>query len=187
MYAYGDRGISLVLAVLLASGSAFAQAPPAAASAPAAASQPISQGLGVIVYPAKQQSSARQASDEHECHNWAQGQTGITPTAPPVAPGQPTQQTSGGGAASGAVKGAVAGVAIGAVAGDAGKGAAIGATAGLLTGGARKNRKQQEQQAQASQAQQAHASEVAAYNERMGTFKKAFGVCVQGRGYTVSN
>ena len=76
----------------------------------------------MIVYPAKQQGSTRQASDEHECHNWAQGQTGIAPTAPPVAPGQPTQQ------------------------------------------------------AQASQTQQAYASEMAAYNERMGTFKKAFGV-----------
>ena len=191
MYVYKNSRIPLAFACLLASGGAYAQSPPAPAPSPAPAaapaSQPVSQGLGVIVYPAKQQSSSRQASDEHECYNWAQGQTGITPTPPPAASGQPTQQASGGGAASGAVKGAVAGVAIGAVAGDAGKGAAIGATTGLFAGGARRNRQQQEQQAQANQAQQAHASEVAAYNERMGTFKRAFGVCLQGRGYTVSN
>ena len=184
---YRNRAISLAFACLLASGSAYTQSPPAPARAAASESQPISQGLGVIVYPAKQQNSSRQVADEHDCYNWAQGQTGITPAAPPAAPGQATQQASGGGAAGGAVKGAVAGVAIGAVAGDAGKGAAIGATTGLLAGGARRNRQQQEQQAQANQAQQAYASQLAAYNERIGTFKKAFGVCLQGRGYTVSN
>ena len=124
IYVYKNKAIPLAFACLLASGGVYAQSPPAPAPAlaPAAApaSQPISQGLGVIVYPAKQQSSSRQASDEHECYNWAQGQTGITPTPPPAAPGQPMQQASGGGAASGAVKGAVAGVAIGAVAGDSG-------------------------------------------------------------------
>ena len=187
MNTYRNRAISLAFACLLASGGAYPQSPPAPAPAAASDSQPISQDLGVIVYPAKQQISSRQAADEHECYNWAQGQTGITPTAPPAAPGQATQQASGGGAAGGAVKGALAGVAIGAVAGDAGKGAAIGATTGLLAGGGRQNRQQQQAQAQANQAQQAYASQVADHNERMGTFKKAFGVCLQGRGYTVSN
>ena len=150
--------------------------------------QPISQSLGVAVYPAKSQTTTKQAADEHECYNWAQGQTGITPAPPPASPAQPTQQASSGGSAGGgAVKGAIAGTAIGAVAGDAGKGAAIGATTGLLVGARQARKGQQQQQAQAQQAQQTTAANQAAYNERMATFKRSFGVCMQGRNYTVSN
>ena len=150
-------------------------------------SQPISQGLGVIVYPAKNQESSKQAADEHDCYNWAQGQTGITPGPPPAASSATQQPTSGASAAGGAVKGAVAGVAVGAVAGNAGKGAAIGATAGLLAGGHQARKAQQQQQSQAQQTQQSDAANLTAYNDRMGTFKKAFGACLQGRGYTVSH
>lgn len=150
-------------------------------------SQPISKGLGVVVYPAKNQASSKQAADEHECYNWAQGQTGITPGPPPTATTPSTPPASGASAGRGAVKGAVAGVAIGAVAGDAGKGAAIGATTGLLAGGHQARKAQQQQQAQAQQTQQTDAANLAAYNQRMATFKKAFGACMQGRSYTVSN
>jgi hypothetical protein len=165
----------LTLAGLLTSAAALPQA------------QPISQGLGVIVYPAKNQASSKQAADEHECYNWAQGQTGITPGPPPAPTAAPAQQASGSSAGRGAVKGAVAGVAIGAVAGDAGKGAAIGATTGALAGGHQSRKNQQQQQSQAQQTQQTDAANLAAYNDRMGKFKKAFGACLQGRGYTVSN
>ena len=150
-------------------------------------SQPISQGLGVMVYPAKNQTSTAQAADEHECYNWAQSQTGFTPGPPPAAAAPPPQQATGGGAAGGAVRGAAAGAVIGAVAGDAGKGAAIGATTGVLAGGARARRAQEQQQAQAQQTQQTASANQKAYNDRMTTFKKAFGVCMQGRNYTVSN
>jgi predicted lipid-binding transport protein (Tim44 family) len=150
--------------------------------------QPISQGLGVMVYPAKNQTSTKQAADEHECYNWAQSQTGVTPGPPPTAAAPPPpQQASGGGAGGGAVRGAAAGAVIGAVAGDAGKGAAIGATTGVIAGGARSRRSQEQQQAQAQQTQQTTAANQQAYNDRMTTFKKAFGVCMQGRNYTVSN
>jgi Glycine-zipper domain len=167
--------ILIVTVGLIASGVALPQ------------SQPISQGLNVVVYPAKNQTSSKQAADEHECYNWAQGQTGITPGPPPAPASPPPQQAAGGAsAAGGAVKGAVAGVAIGAVAGDAGKGAAIGATTGLLAGGVRARKAQEQQQAQAQQAQQTSTANQAAYNDRMSTFKKAFGACMQGRSYTVS-
>ena len=150
--------------------------------------QPISQGLGVIVYPAKNQVSSKQASDEHDCYNWAQGQTGVTPGTPPAPSATTaTQPASSASAGRGAVKGAAAGVAIGAVAGDAGKGAAIGATTGLLAGGHQARKAQQQQQAEAQKAQQTDAANQAAYNQRMATFKKAFGTCLQGRGYTVSS
>jgi Glycine-zipper domain len=170
-----NQRIMLIMAGLLVSAAALPQ------------SQPISQGLGVIVYPAKNQASSKQAADEHECYNWAQGRTGITPGPPPAATTPSTQPTSSASAGGGAVKGAVAGVAIGAVAGDAGKGAAIGATTGLLAGAHQARKSQQQQQAQAQTTQQTDAANLAAYNDRMGTFKKAFGTCLQGRGYTVSN
>jgi hypothetical protein len=170
-----DKRTWLLIGGLVVSAAALPQA------------QPISQGLGVVVYPAKNQTSSKQAADEHECYNWAQGQTGVTPGPPPAQTAAPAQPASNASAGRGAVKGAVAGVAIGAVAGDAGKGAAIGATTGLLAGGHQARKAQEQQQAQAQQAQQANAANQAAYNERMSKFKKAFGVCLQGRGYTVSS
>ena len=173
-----NQRILFTLACVVSGGVALSQGQSSA--------QPISQGLGVIVYPAKGQASAKQAADEHECYNWAQGQTGITPGPPPTA-AQPTQQASRNTAGSGAVKGALAGVAIGAVAGDAGKGAAIGATTGLLAGGHQQRKTQQQNQAAAQQAQQAQSQQMNAHNQQMGTFKKAFGACLQGRSYTVSN
>ncbi len=170
-----DRRIWLMMAGSVFSAAALPQA------------QPISQGLGVVVYPAKNQASSKQAADEHDCYNWAQGQTGITPGPPPAATTAAAPPASNASAGRGAVKGAVAGVAIGAVAGDAGKGAAIGATTGVLAGGHQARKSQQQQQAQAQQAQQTDAANQAAYNDRMSKFKKAFGVCLQGRGYTVSS
>lgn len=173
-----NQRIVFTLACVVSGGVALSQGQPAA--------QPVSQGLGVVVYPAKGQASSKQAADEHECYSWAQGQTGITPGPPPTV-AQPTQQQSSNTAASGAVKGAVAGVAIGAVAGNAGKGAAIGATTGLLVGGHQRRKAEQQNQAAAQQTQQAQAQQTSAHNQQMGTFKKAFGACLQGRGYTVSN
>ena len=170
-----NKHIVMTIAGLLANAAALPQA------------QPVSKGLGVVVYPAKNQASSKQAADEHECYNWAQGQTGITPGPPPAPTSTAAQPTSGASAGRGAVRGAVAGVAIGAVAGDAGKGAAIGATTGALAGGHQSRNAQQQQQAQAQQSQQSDAANLAAYNQHMSTFKKAFGACLQGRGYTVSN
>jgi hypothetical protein len=170
-----NQRIVMIVAGLLTSSAALPQA------------QPISHGLGVVVYPAKNQTSSKQAADEHECYTWAQGQTGITPGPPPAPSSPATQPASGASAGRGAVRGAVAGVAIGAVAGDAGKGAAIGATTGALAGGHQARKAQQQQQTQAQQTQQTDAANLAAYNQHMATFKKAFGACLQGRSYTVSN
>jgi hypothetical protein len=81
------------------------------------------------------------------------------------------------------LRGALAGVAIGAIAGDAGKGAAIGAGTGLLVGGARR----QEQVNEAYAEQEAWAAQQAAeYQQRQSDFNRAYGVCLEGRGYTVS-
>ena len=138
----------------------------------------ISQGLGLFIYPSKGQSHNKQKQDEFECYQWALEQSGVDPLNLPKVE---VQQSSGptGGAVVGAAKGAAAGAAIGAIAGDAGKGAAIGATAGAIRG------RRQGQQMQAQQNQQAQANAAATDQATKDKFKKAFSVCIEGKGYTV--
>jgi hypothetical protein len=140
------------------------------------AQQSISSSLGVIAYPAKGQSAQQQNRDEGECYSWAKQQTGIDPVSTAAAPTKEEGPAVGGGErARGAARGAVGGLAVGAVAGDAGKGAAVGAVAGTMVGGhrARKNKAAREQQAEQTKA------------STLQHFNKAFGVCMEGRGYTV--
>jgi hypothetical protein len=135
-----------------------------------------------IIYPNKGQSAEQQEKDKFDCYTWAKGQTGFDPmqvptaTAPP--PGQQPPQSS---AVRGAAGGALAGVAIGAIAGDAGKGAAIGAASGALVGGMR--RRDQQQQAQAQQ--QWEQEQAANYANQRNNYNRAYGACLEGRGYTV--
>jgi len=138
--------------------------------------QPISSSLGVVPYPSKGQSAQQQNKDEGECYAWAKQQTGIDPVAVASAPTQQSGPAVGGGErARGAARGAAGGAAIGAIAGDAGKGAAAGAVVGTMAGGrqARQNRRAQE-----DQAEQAKAGTLQQFN-------KAFGACMEGRGYVV--
>ena len=158
--------------------------PPAPATTPAPAAsatavQPVSQSLGLIVYPAKGQSAGQQSVDEQECYNWAKTQTGIDPQAPAPAPTAAQESKPGGQRVRGAARGAAAGAIIGEVAdNDADEGAKVGAAAGVLAGGrnARKEKHANEEQAK-NEAQ-------AAQTERISTFSKAVGTCLQGRGYT---
>jgi hypothetical protein len=118
------------------------------------------------VYPAKGQSAEQQQKDKWECHQWAVQQTGFDPS-------QPVEQSlprSGllGGAARGAALGAVGG----AIGGDAGKGAAIGAAVGGL-GRVMRNRRANQYQQQA-------------YTNSSDGYDRAYGACLQGRGYTVN-
>ena len=142
----------------------------------AEAQQSISSSLGVVPYPSKGQSAKQQSSDESACYIWAKQQTGIDPVAAASAPTQePGPAVGGGERVRGAARGAVGGLAIGAVAGDAGTGAAVGALAGTMVGGhrARKNKAAREQQAEQSKA------------STLQHFNKAFGACMEGRGYTI--
>ena len=76
----------------------------------------------------------------------------------------------------GAVRGAAAGAVIGEAAhGDSSRGARTGAAAGVVAGGARARRNN------AAQAQQAQASK----DQTIDTYYRAYGACMQGRGYTV--
>ena len=141
-----------------------------------ASAQSISSSLGVVPYPSKGQSAQQQSKDEGECYAWAKQQTGIDPVAVASAPTQKSGPATGGGErVRGAARGAAGGAAIGAIAGDAGKGAAAGAVVGTMAGGrqARKNKAAQEQQAE-----QAKAGTLQQFN-------KAFGACMEGKGYVV--
>jgi hypothetical protein len=141
-----------------------------------ALAQSLSSSLGVVAYPSKGQSAQQQSKDEGECFTWAKQQTGIDPVAVASAPTQQPGPAAGGGErVKGAARGALGGAAIGAIAGDTGKGAGIGAVAGTMAGGkqARQNKAAKEQQAE-----QAKAGTLQHFN-------KAFGVCMEGRGYAV--
>jgi hypothetical protein len=147
----------LALAVLLFAFAAAAQRP--------------------IVYPAKGQSAQQQGQDEGQCSVWAQQSTGIDPVmvASSPAPQQTGPAVGGGQRAGGAARGAAGGAAVGAIAGDAGKGAAAGAVVGTMSGG-RRARQQQASQNQQAQAQQ---------QDLMQTYYRAYGACLEGRGYTI--
>jgi hypothetical protein len=174
----------LVVIAVLAAVPALAQqqAAPAPQAAPAAqqaqaAQPPKPATLGLFVYPGKGQDAAKQGQDENECYQWARGQTGIDPTAPPTQAATPDVKK--GGTVKGAAGGAAVGTAVGAIVGDTGEGAAVGAVAGAAKG--RRAQKKAEKQAQA-QAQQAAQTQDAQKKE---TFKKAWGACLDGRGYSV--
>jgi hypothetical protein len=154
-------------------------APVVLLAVPASAQVPSPQDLGVFVYPAKGQPAEQQRAEATECYGWAQQQTGIDPTAPPPAPAASQPQGMDGSAVKGAAGGAIAGTAIGAIAGDTGEGAAIGAVAGAMRG-RRKAKQQKKSQEQANQ-QQAQAQQAYVLE----TFKKAYGACLEGKGYTV--
>ena len=151
----------------------FSQAP---ATPPATS---FAKSLGIYIYPAKKQTQATQDKDDADCYRWAVEQSGVDPLNPPKVEAAKVDTAPDGTAVVGAAKGAAAGVAIGAIAGDAGKGAAIGAVAGGLAGRrAKKVGDAKEQQAN----NQAAAQQQAAITE---SFKKAYSVCMEGKGYTV--
>ncbi len=139
----------------------------------------ISHTMGLYVFPAKGQSQSQQKKDEFECYNWAVAQSGIDPLNLPKVEAAPVQSGPTGGAVVGAAKGAAAGAAIGAITGDAGEGAAVGAVVGGLAG------RRQGQAAQANANANAQKNTAAEEQAMKDSYKKAFSVCIEGKGYTV--
>ena len=139
----------------------------------------ISQSLNLFVYPTKGQSKDKQKADELECYKWAMEQSGVDPMNMTKTEVAPKQEGPTGAAVTGAAKGALVGTAIGSVSGDAGKGAAYGAIAGGVAG------RRQGKKAQEQQNQQAQATATATDQAKIDIFKKAFTVCIEGKGYTI--
>jgi hypothetical protein len=158
--------VALALAVC-AAGVAHAQAPPQAA----AATVPV-------IYPAKGQSARQQDQDRYACYDRAREQSGFDPAQQrePASSGASKQA----GAMTGAMaRGALGGAAIGELGShDAGRGAAVG-----VLGGAVVERVKQQQAAQARQQQS--AQQQAARGQQRANYDRAFGACMEARGYVV--
>jgi hypothetical protein len=194
------RVTACALALLSASSAVHSQTSSSAGAPPPGATQPpqntqIARSsaspaaqLGVYVFPAKSQSGEQQQLDQLHCYDWAKNQTHLDPLAsatsptvaansPPPASAPPPVHT--------AARGAAGGAAFGAIAGNAGAGAAIGGTLGAIRG-SRQQQAAQEQQAAhqqaAADAQQQANQQAAAQRDQ---FNKAFGACLDGKGYTV--
>lgn len=138
------------------------------------------KSLELFAYPAKGQTPKQQELDEKNCYQWAIDESGVDPmNMPNIKAATPATEKSGGEAVKGAARGAAAGAVIGAVAGDAGTGAAVGAVAGGMGGvGKRKAKARKERQ-------EAVESIEAQEDALMEKFKKAFSVCMEGKGYTI--
>jgi len=132
-------------------------------------------GAEVFVYPKQGQGQDQFQRDQFDCHNWAQGQTGVNPSQPVYA-AAPAPQT--GGALRGGARGAALGAVGGAIGGDAGKGAAIGAGVGAAAGLMRQGRANRDAAAANEQAQAQQQANLQRYDQ-------AYGACMGGRGYQV--
>jgi len=128
-----------------------------------------------VIYPAKGQSQKQMDTDKNSCYGWAKNQTGFDPPQPPPASQAPPPQ---GERVRGAAQGAAVGAAVGAIAGDAGKGAAAGAAGGTVVGGSRQRQKRR-------QSVQTQQQQTADYEAQRSNYNRAFGACMEGRGYTV--
>jgi hypothetical protein len=124
-----------------------------------------------IVYPAKGQSPNQQAQDDGQCYGWARSSTGVDPAAVANAPSGSSGPAVGGGER---VRGAAGGAVIGGIAGG-GDGARTGAAIGIVAGGMRARQNQRAQQSSAQSQKQG----------AMDTFYRAYGACMEGRGYTI--
>ena len=149
------------------------------AQASTATSASMAKSVGLYVFPAKNQTADQQSKDENECYKWAVQQSGYDPSNPTKVDTAKADKSRQGEVVKGGAKGAAAGAAIGAIAGDAGKGAAIGAVAGGLAG--RRARKAGDAKEEQKNIQEADAKKA----EMVNGFKKAFSVCLEGKGYTV--
>ena len=130
----------------------------------------------MFIFPTEGQSADQQELDEFTCYKWAKGQTGFDPNQQVAQTSAPKRHR--GGALGGAMGGATLGAIGGAIGGNAGKGAAIGAGVGAAGGLMRQGRKN-------AQSEREHQGAVAQNQQNRQTFNRAYGVCLEGKGYKV--
>jgi hypothetical protein len=178
---------------MLGGGVVLAQQSQTAPSAPSG-TKTLAATINVYVFPTEGQDAAKQSKDEAQCYSWAVNNTGTDPfqlakQAEQIqAAGQQAQeQASQAGPKHATGKGALGGAAVGALIGEiasdeAGAGAAIGGAAGAIAMRRRSRHAKEEASAQAS-AQTGQA--MAANEEQVLNFKKAFSVCLEAKKYMV--
>ena len=132
----------------------------------------------LYIYPAEGQTVEQQAQDEHECHGFAQSQTGIDPDNLTVPSGPRETTGTGKSAAIGGGIGAVGGGVIGAIAGNTVTGALLGAGAGAAAGAIKGNR-------DSNAADEEYQAAVARNQAAVDEYNRAFGACMTGKGYGV--
>ncbi|MDX6464693.1 MAG: hypothetical protein QOJ51_7039 [Acidobacteriaceae bacterium] len=132
--------------------------------------------VGLYVYPQKKQSATQQLTDEQQCYNGAQTQTGYDPNA--TAPAPKTKGQKGGNDDHDVAKGAARGAVIsGAKGGDA----AAGARRGAIIGGIRSKREKKKD----DEAKQQTEAKKTARDKKQDDFKRAVSACLDARGYSV--
>ncbi len=130
----------------------------------------------MFIFPKDGQSAEQQELDEFSCYKWAKGQAGFDPNQQVAQTSAPKRQR--GGALRGAMGGAALGAIGGAIGGNAGKGAKIGAAVGGAGGLMRQGRRNAQTESQ-------HQDAVAQNQQNRQTFNRAYGVCLEARGYKV--
>jgi hypothetical protein len=175
----GALRLAIPAAIIGLSACVVAPPPPRTYAVPAPPPQKV------FVYPSNGQSAEQTDRDRYECHVWAVQQTGVDPSradANPyervvVQPANPPGSATAAGAIGGAILGAL-------IAGprDAGAGLVLGGVTGAVVGSAVDASAQE----QAHMTQQQLNQRAAAGRARADSYRRALGVCLQGRGYTVS-
>jgi hypothetical protein len=133
----------------------------------------------LIVFPANDQTPEQMEQDKYSCYGWAKGQTGFDPMAVPTASTPPpSQQKKSGGVA----RGALGGAALGLIIGDSGSSAARGAAAGGLMGGVRQG---SANSATEQKTKEWERQETNKYINARNQYNRAYGACLEGKGYTV--
>ena len=131
----------------------------------------------LMIYPAQNQTAEQQERDKFECYGWAKGEAGFDPMVQPTATEPPPeQQSTRGRVLRGAARGAVVGEIVD---DDSSRGAKAGAAVGLMQ---RRSTKRSNAQAQ----QQWEQEQQRIYQENRNNYNRAYGVCLTGRGYSVS-
>ena len=139
-----------------------------------------------IVYPAEGQSQDQMEKDKFECYKWSKEQTGFDPMKTPTtqtAPPAKEEKVWGAGktAVAGGAGGAIVGGAVGGRKGVL-TGGLIGAAGGAVIGGARSSKQRDREERKRKEWEQREANRYArARNE----YNRAFGACMEGRGYSV--
>ncbi len=121
----------------------------------------------LVIYPNKGQGQQQMEKDKYDCYSWAKQQTGFDPTELPPTQASKEQQGS-------EAKGAARGAAIGGIGGDVAKGAARGTAIGLIV-----------KRAKSKKAAKAEQQQTADYEAKRTEYDRAYGACLEGRGYTV--
>ena len=146
-----------------------------------ATAESIASSLGIMVYPADGQSEEQRGADDYACFDFAKTESGYDPIDPPEIHAEQAPSGPSGARLRGAARGAAAGAVIGEIADDdASEGAEVGAALGVMRGGrqTRVQRREYDEHAQ---------EEVSATLDEMeGDFIGAYSICMEARGYAVS-